>query len=93
MDWQGVWVGGWGLGYFKLDLPNTHNYVEITWGNNSANNVQLWINNVLVSFVTDGGLKFYTHNYTGTTTLMVKEDGSVLISGIIIRLFCVQDLS
>jgi hypothetical protein len=90
LTWQGIWTGNWGTGYFKLDLPNTHNYVEVTWGRNSANNVQLWINNILVSYVTDDNLKFYTHNYTGTTTLMVKEDGSVLKSGMIIRLFSVQ---
>jgi len=79
------------VGFFQMVLPNTHNYMEITFGNQwsggHTDKTDLFIDNVLVSEALDFDTKIFESSYTGTPTIKISEDASRTSANLIIKLF------
>jgi hypothetical protein len=87
-----VWSGYEVEGFLQIILPNTHNYLEITWGNNySTGSSKLLLNGIVLETLTGFSKKTSKYNYTGTSILKVVEGFSLLLADIIIKLSNIQE--
>jgi len=91
---DGLWASGWFyLGYFQMPLPNTHNYMEISYGNRSnsgSGKTQLFFNGVVIDEVIGISTKIFKSNYTGTPLFRMIETSSETDANFIIKLFNIE---
>jgi hypothetical protein len=82
------------VGFFQIILPSTHTRLSITWGNAYNNpsgqpnaTTSLIINGVVVDSISNIiQTKVYNYNYTGTPTVRVNEEYSLMTANMIINL-------
>jgi len=87
---DGIWASSTNVGFFEMTLPNTHNYMEISYGNSYTLNTrktQLLLNGVVVDEVFDNDNKIFKSTYSGTPTFRISENFSIVNANIIIKLF------
>ena len=88
-DSDAIWAANANVGWFQMTLPNTHNFLSVTYGHGTWNNssyVRLLINGVEKSRVNNIGTTTYSQVYNTGDILRVEEEFSTMTANIIIEL-------